>query len=359
MEEHAESAPTEQEGASDRDTPSWVGSLKERGRVALRRLQRQITSLRERSTVVDVGFGIYDRDRDAGGTLLGSALALRLFLFFVPLLLFVVGLAGLVGRHGGYDSLSSDAGITGTIGNSIDDAFQQSSGASWLAALTGLFGMATTGWSLSRALVVSSALSWQLGGRQKVQVRAVGTVVGLIIGIGLITVILNRIRNATGVAVMSMSFLAVLGVYLVMWMVVFQALPRNTSDPSASLPGSALAATTLTGMQAVSVLYVPGAIERSSNLYGAIGVTVATLGWFFILGRVVVFAFSLNAVVYERIGSVSRLLFALPGVRAVPRRYPVVARYFDLDHVIGTADAEPLEERAPSPDVEAPPSQTG
>jgi len=85
-------------------------------------------------------------------------------------------------------------------------------------------------------------------------------------------------------------------------------------------------------MQAISSLYLPRAIERSSELYGAIGVTLATLGWIYILGRVIAFAFSLNAVVFEQIGSVSAIVFSAPGIRAIPRRYPRVARYFDLDH---------------------------
>ena len=44
--------------------------------------------------LLDVGLRIYQRDRESAGTIVGSALAFRLFLFFVPLLLFVVGVLG-------------------------------------------------------------------------------------------------------------------------------------------------------------------------------------------------------------------------------------------------------------------------
>jgi uncharacterized BrkB/YihY/UPF0761 family membrane protein len=312
--------------------PAGVADAQRRGRSTAEQLGGRVEALRERSTLFDLGFRVYDRDRDAAGTLLGSALALRLFLFFLPLLLFGVGVAGIIGRWIGYDSLSSDVGIAGSVGRQIDSAFEQGSGGAWLLCVAGIVGMVSTGYSLSRALVLSSAMSWNLGGRQRTEVRVIASLAGVIVGIALVSAIVNRIRAASGVAVASVSFIAVLGVYVLLWLVVFQLLPRATTDPGASLPGAAVTALTLTGMQAISVLYLPGAIERSSDLYGAIGISVATLGWIYIIGRVLAFCFSLNAVVFERLGSASGAVFALPVLRALPVRYPRLATFFDLAH---------------------------
>jgi uncharacterized BrkB/YihY/UPF0761 family membrane protein len=309
-----------------------TSAMKERGRVIAERLQVRAEDLRERSRLVDVGVRVYDRDREAAGTLLGSALALRLFLFFVPFVLFMVGMAGLIGHYSGYDSFSSDTRLGGTIGEQIDAAFAQSSVSAWFILVASLFGMGSAGYSLSRAMIVSSALSWKLGGRQRTGVGVIGSVAGLIACIGLVGMIVNAIREATGVAVASVSFVAVFGVYVVLWILVFLALPRGTTDPGAALPGAVVAGLALTGMQVISTLYLPGAIERSSQLYGAIGVTLATLGWIYFLGRTIAFAFSLNAVIFEQFGSVSGLVFSVPGIRALPRRYSRLARYFDLDH---------------------------
>ena len=52
---------------------------------------RRLTDLRARITIVDTGARVVERDRDAAGTLLGSALALRMFLFLVPLVLLTLG----------------------------------------------------------------------------------------------------------------------------------------------------------------------------------------------------------------------------------------------------------------------------
>jgi uncharacterized BrkB/YihY/UPF0761 family membrane protein len=287
-------------------------------------------SLRARSEIAETGVRIVERDRDAAGTLLGSALALRFFLFFLPLILFGLGVMGLVGRYADVDAGASQVGITGALADQIDDGFNQGSTAPWLATITGLLGIVTTGRSLTRALVVSSGLSWKLGGQHRMSVRVLGTVVGLTVGVAVSAALLNRIRAATGLAVASMGFVVVVGVYIVLFSFVYLALPRGTTDPGAALPGAVLVALTLAGMQAFSMLYLPAQISRSSTTYGAIGVAITTLGWFFILGRAIAFSFAVNAIVFEQHGSLSRVVFSLPVLRTIPRRSARFAQFFDL-----------------------------
>ena len=290
--------------------------------------------LRERNALLDTGFRIYERDKDAGGTLMGSALAVRLFLFFLPFMLLAVGLIGIVTQQFDATSPAPTYGISGSMAEYIEYSLNQQGTAPWFAAGIGLVGLATTGRSLSRALTLSSALSWQMGGKQKTAIRAIGVVVGLVVGLALTAAVVNRIRSSSGLAVASMSLAAVMPLYLVLWSLVYLALPRKTTDPGAALPGGLIVALVLTGLQSFTQLFLPNQIANSSSLYGSIGVLVAFLGWFFILGRVIAFSFAVNAVVYERLGSVSHLVFSLPGLRALPRRFPPVGRFFELDHVI-------------------------
>ena len=42
-------------------------------------------------------------------------------------------------------------------------------------------------------------------------------------------------------------------------------------------------------------------------------------------------SFVVTAVTYERFGSLSEAIFALPFVRRLPRRYPWLAEFFSLD----------------------------
>jgi membrane protein len=293
---------------------------------------------RSRSRAVEVGerlpfsgivAGIYERDRHAAGTLLGSALALRLFLFFVPTVLLLFGIAGILGRYSTVDS-SSELGIGGALGHEIDTAFDQDRLSPWIALIAGIVGMAAAGRSLSRALVVSSALSWQMGGNQPLRMRVVGVVVGILIGLSSTWVLVNEIRQTAGIAITSVSFVGVAGVYLVLWSMLYLALPRATNDPGAALPGAAVISAVMTGLQVVTQLYLPQKISGASSMYGTFGAVVAVLGWFFVVGRVLAFTFALNAVLFEDVGSISRFVFALPVLRAIPRRSEAFARYFDL-----------------------------
>jgi membrane protein len=302
------------------------------------RLSMQFAKHRHRP-LVDVGVRIYHRDRESAGTVVGSAIAFRLFLFFVPLLLFIVGLAGFVATWVDAETVNDGAGLTGSLAVQINSALSQPSSTRWVAVLLGLVGMASTGRSLTKVLVATSCLAWRLPMASKASMRVVGAIVGVIAGIGLVATIVNRIRQELGLGVATVSFVGVLVVYALAWVVLSMMLPRASTDPGALLPGAALFGVTLAAMQAVSQLYLPNKLSRASELYGAIGTTIVTLGWFFILGRAIVLAMVLDAVIHERFGSISQVVFSLPLMRILPRKSAWVRRFFDLDDG-GAADGD-------------------
>jgi uncharacterized BrkB/YihY/UPF0761 family membrane protein len=288
---------------------------------------------------VDLALRFIERDREAAGAVVGSAIAFRLFMFFVPLVLFVVGVAGFFANIVTSKEID-DAGITGTLAAQINTALTQPSSTRWIAVGAGFIGMITTGRTLSKALAGASCLAWRIPVRSKASVRVIGGVIGLLVGLGLVAGILNRIRESFGVAGASVSFVAVLAVYTVGALVLATLLPRGTTDPGALLPGAAVVGVTLAGLHAVSQFYLPDRFDRASELYGAIGATLVTLGWFFIAGRALVLAMVLDAVVFERFGSVTGFVFGLPVLRLVPRHWAWFRRYFDLDEeVIREPDA--------------------
>ena len=285
---------------------------------------------------VDVAVRIWHRDRDSAGTLVGSAVAFRLFLFFVPMLLFFTGLLGFVADHIDRADLSN-AGISGGLASQIEVALNQPTTTRWVATLLGLFGMAWTGRSLTKALVAASCLAWQLPVRTKASPKVMGAIAGLIAGIALVATLVGRLRD-NGIAIAGMSFLVGFGFYVVAWFILSMLLPRSeNTDPSALVPGAVIVAGVLTGMQAVSQIYLPGKFSHASELYGAIGITIVTLGWFFILGRVMMFSMSVDAVIYERFGSISQFVFSLPILRIIPRKSPRFRKLFGLENPDQTA----------------------
>ena len=316
-------------GEADRD----LTAFRRLAKAAQTRLSpaRQRLARYEHIPVVDVIAGTYKRDRESAGAVLGSAIAFRLFLFFVPLLLLVVGIAGFASGFVNARAASKTAGIYGSLGAQISDAFHQPGFTRWLALLFGLFGVLTAGRSLSRVLHVASAAAWRLPlSGSRASLRTVGVIAGLICGIAVIAILVNRVREALGLEVAGLTFVPALVIYGLAWLGVSMMLPRATRDPGALLPGSLLVALTITVMHAISEFYLPDRLDRASQLYGAIGTTIVTLGWFFILGRAIVLAMELNAAIYERYGSISQVVFSLPFFRVLARKSARVRRFFGV-----------------------------
>jgi uncharacterized BrkB/YihY/UPF0761 family membrane protein len=280
--------------------------------------------------VVQVSLLLYERDREMAGSVVSSALAFRFFLFVVPLLVFTVGIAGFLGDFVD-ESDVGEAGIGGTLASQIDSALSQPNTTRWVAVLGGLFGVVLAGRTLSRVLAAASCLAWRLPVRPKASVRAVVTIIGLLVGLAMAVVLVNKFRHDFGFAVASISLAASFAVYLIVWTAMSLVLPRSTNDPGAVIPGAVLVATTLTALAAVSTLILPDRIARASQVYGAIGASLVTLGWFFIMSRVMVLSLAVNAVIHERFGSVSQFVFSLPGLRWLASRSEWLRRFFDLE----------------------------
>ena len=135
----AESAPAEviDPARATEDTTADATGLRalvdrSRDRIAAEqaRLSELIDKYHDRP-LLDICLRIYQRDRDAAGAVVGSALAFRLFLFFVPLTLFVVGILGFLGRWFEPRDINEAAGLGGTVAAQISTAMSQPTSARW------------------------------------------------------------------------------------------------------------------------------------------------------------------------------------------------------------------------------------
>jgi uncharacterized BrkB/YihY/UPF0761 family membrane protein len=317
------SRPNRHRGRLAESTTAHVNGVKER---SLRRLARY-----QDMPIADVLVRIYRRDREMAGAVVGSAVAFRVFQFFVPFLLFIIGAASIVSGFVTAEDVDHATGVSGGLASQIRIAFAHHSQDRWLVTLVGLWGMALAGRSLSRALFAASAGAWRMPMTTRAPLKVAGSIAGFVFCIGIVVVLINRVRIQFGYGAAGASFGPALAVYAVAWLGLSSLLPRATNDPGALLPGSALVGFTITAMQSVSQFYLPSHLERAGELYGTIGATVVTLGWFFFLGRAVALSMVLNAVLYEKFGSVSTWVFTLPVLRALARRSPRLRRFFDLD----------------------------
>lgn len=136
--------------------PGRIAQLGDRARarsaVEVARARAGIDRHRDRP-LVDVALTLHERDGAIAGAVISSAIAFRLFLFFVPLLLLGVGIVSQVAKLLDPGPALRAAGVGGTVREQIRAALDRSGGAGWVAIGLGLFGAATAGRTLSKTAV--------------------------------------------------------------------------------------------------------------------------------------------------------------------------------------------------------------
>jgi hypothetical protein len=297
---------------------------------------------RSDTPIVDLAVRLYERDRDAFASVLGSAIALRLFLFFVPATLVVVQLVFLLSGSASapVEAGLQEAGLSESVSRQIELALRSQAGRSLPVLLGGIWLAAWAGRSLTMVLAAASAGSWRMTGRSKLTIRTSATVTGLVLLLMVVSAGLNRLRDEFGLAVATTSLVAAAAVFGLGWFAVCYTLPKPSSDPGALLPGSVLFGTCTAVVQWFMQFYLPEKIARSSEVMGTLGVSVAALGYLFVIGRLMSGSLVLNAVMWDRHGSLSHVVLGLPGVRRIPQRYERVAEFFDLPDDLRGARSE-------------------
>lgn len=260
--------------------------------------------------------------------MLGSAIALRLFLFVVPANIALVGLFNVIQLGDAMQEQLQSSYATGEVAKSLDNLSWWNY--LWLF-LSGTVLMLWAGRSLAKVLSASSGSAWSKTAREsKLKVTSIITL-GLVLFLGVAaSSAFGQIRDSSGPVIATAGALGIVLSISVVWFVVLLTLPRNTTDPGALIPGAVFMGVSYSALQWFMQFYLPLQIERGSDTMGNLAITVATLGNFFFIGRIMSASFVLGAFVYTAHGSLSQQIFKLPGLRSIPRRIPRVGDYFDL-----------------------------
>lgn len=280
---------------------------------------------------LDLACHYVERDRDLLTAILGSAIALRLFLFMVPTVAMAVGMIRLVAGPSGLDGLLEQSSVTGQLAQEVTSTADTSTSTLIVAIVTSAGLAAWAGRNLVIVLAACSGTAWRLDATaRRATLRVSATVTILVLVLMITASVTNRLRAEFGLAGSTTSWVLGVCAFTAAWFAVMWTLPRGTPDPGAVLPGAMLVGASLTVLQWFMQFYLPSRLERSSAVAGGVGTTVAILGSMFLVGRVLASSFVVNAVVYERLGSISAPLFGLPVIRRLPGRFPALVRWFDL-----------------------------
>ena len=277
----------------------FVEESTERGRA----IADYVESIRPETPLIDTAFEAWERDRDAAGGLLGGALAFRLFLLSVPLVLLVYSALGFLhvstGRAG--DQADRVVPLSTSVISTMDRVGADAQHSRWVTLVIGLWALVLAMRTLVKTLRAVHVMAWDLPHR-----RRTGTVRAVLVGTGALAAALTAaavggwLRGRTPGGGMTIS--VVLGVlWGAGWLGVSVLLPRSDDAPwTALVPGAVVMGVATQGLHAASVFYLAGRVSRMSATYGPLGVAAVMLLWLYILARAAVAAAVLNSTLWDR-----------------------------------------------------------
>ena len=271
------------------------------------RARSRFLALAERATtwgplrpVAEIGWEAARRDAAVGGSVLAAALAYRIFIWLLPLaLVLVLGLGWVADTS----SLLNGSGIGSYVAGSVAAATENVS--TW-ARVTGLvvggLVLLYETYVLLRAMRAVTAIAWGLPIRRTASpprdtlVFLAGAVGFTVTASGGATIRRQLDFPVDVVAwVASGALLSTIFLAFAWWL-----LPHAATDWTGVAPGAGLVglATILIGVFNWLILY-PW-LSQKEETYGVLGVAAGLLFSFFLIGRTIELAASLNAVLAER-----------------------------------------------------------
>ncbi len=253
----------------------------------------RVISSRSRYHQVDVALRTWERDVEAGGSLMAAALAFRLFLWTLPAALFTVGLLGFTIDES--DPGTDSPSIRGYTMATVEQAAAQAHRSRWLLVIVGGILVLYVSYTLTKTVVVATALIWNRPLRSVHRpLRAVSVMLAAMTAAIALAAMGSFLRNVSpGLGLVATVFTA--GLWGVMWWVVSYLLPHADDLPWWGLiPGAVFLGIGTQLLHLATVYYFGAKLSNASELYGPLGVAATLLLWAYIISRLVLTSASIN-----------------------------------------------------------------
>jgi hypothetical protein len=256
---------------------------------------------RPRHRSIEVAFHWIARDKAIAGGVLGGGLAYRFFFWVLAFTVISAGGLGIASAAGeNVEAVAADAGLDTSLATGIASAAEQSEAGRWWLLLIGAFSFIWFSWGLLRALRLVHAAAWgvrlePLRGTP----RAVAAVMITPIAVAALGAGAGWVRASTGGLAGLIATLAVSLGFGALWLLISMRLPSADAPWTAYVPGAIVFGAGLQALHLFTVYFLEAKLASSSQLYGVLGVSTTTLFYLFLIGRGVVWAAELNAVVWE------------------------------------------------------------
>ncbi|HET8526452.1 MAG TPA: YhjD/YihY/BrkB family envelope integrity protein [Actinomycetota bacterium] len=266
-----------------------------------RRARDEFARAREQHASVRLAVEAFESDRARAGGLLAGGLAYRVFLWQIPLALFLVSAFGLVTQLAGEQpsDLARRIGMTAALAGAIAEAVSASDSARWWLMILGAFLTVWAGRGVYRGIRLVSELAWNERGHPVSSLKASLLVTGFGLLLVSLQLFLPKVTESLGVpALLRFVFGLVLASVLSLWMLWL--LPKNGAPWTALLPGAVLFGVGMRALGLAAATYFAYRLDHSGDLYGAIGIAIVMMLYLFVVARVFVAAQFLNATLYRR-----------------------------------------------------------
>lgn len=280
-------------------TADRIRRERERGQVVLEGLQER----RPRSPFIDLVFSLGERDRDIYAGTLAGALAFRFFLFLLPWALALVALLGFVISRdaGSAQGLVDRFGLRSAVAQALVDAADQGRAHRLWALVVGLSGAAWASLGAVRAIRLAHFLAWdQTPQPLRRPHRAAGAFIVANVVLLAGPLLTEWFRAFFGTFGDLVSIVGVFALYVAFWVYVSVLLPHREMPARYLVPGAVLIAIGNHILHLLTVYLFAPRVEHATSVYGAIGVATVMLAWLFVIGRLIIGAAVLNAVLDER-----------------------------------------------------------
>jgi len=250
--------------------------------------------------VAETAWQVARRDAAIGGSVLAAAIAYRIFIWLLPLALVLVLALGWATDS---SSVLSGTGLGGYVASSVASAAENVSGWARVSGLVvGCLVLAYETNVLLRAFRAVTAIAWRLPVKRAARPARdtalfFAWVTGFVIASSSGAAIRKQLAFPLDLVAWTASYTALSALFLAL---AWWLLPHAAATWAELLPGALLvgAAAILINVFTWLILY-PWLSEKEQT-YGVLGVAAGLLFGFFLMGRTIELAASLNAVLVER-----------------------------------------------------------
>lgn len=254
---------------------------------------------RETHRSVDVGFRLADRDKRVAAGVLAGGVAYRLFFWLLSVSVLSTGALGVLDGARLEETLS-EIGLDQATTKSVEELLRGTDQARWWLLLVGSWLVLWTGYLGAKALILVHAAVWGISAPPAKKQWAMslafsGTALAFIVGMS----VADRVQAAGG-GIGLVAFLVSTAIPFGLWLVVSGWLPHLGAGRLELVPGAVLVGIGVQAFQQFAVWFLAPKLANATQLYGLLGIAATALFGFYILGRLMIGAATLNASLHEQ-----------------------------------------------------------